>query len=96
MIDKRQAVRDKILDKQNSENQLRDKTYHNEGQQNKSTWKIPYKIYRVYSAFAHFERTASSQCCQTEKFDPFLSLDCARVEDVGAQSKEKKGSNFAA
>ena len=30
------------------------------------------------------------------KFDPFLSLDCARVEVVGAQSKERKGSNFAA
>ena len=28
------------------------------------------------------------------KFDPFLFLDCARVEGVGAQSKEK-GSNFA-
>ena len=30
------------------------------------------------------------------KFDPFLSLDCARVEGVGAQSMERKGSNFAA
>ena len=30
------------------------------------------------------------------KFDPFLSLDCARVEGVGAQSKKRKGSNFAA
>ena len=30
------------------------------------------------------------------KFDPFLSLDCSRVESVGAQSKERKGSNFAA
>ena len=34
------------------------------------------------------------------KFDPFLSLDCARLEGVGApsnlaQSKERKGSNFA-
>ena len=29
------------------------------------------------------------------KFDPFLSLDCARVESVGAQSKESKGSNLA-
>ena len=29
------------------------------------------------------------------KFDPFLSLDCARVEGVGAKSKERKGSNFA-
>ena len=32
----------------------------------------------------------------TAKFDPFLSLDCDRVEGVGAQSKERKGSNFAA
>ena len=30
------------------------------------------------------------------KFNPFLSLDCARVEGVGAQSNERKGSNFAA
>ena len=30
------------------------------------------------------------------KFDPFLSLDCASVEGVGAKSKERKGSNFAA
>ena len=29
------------------------------------------------------------------KFDPFLSLDCARVEGMGAQSNERKGSNFA-
>ena len=29
------------------------------------------------------------------KFDPFLSLYCARVEGMGAQSKERKGSNFA-
>ena len=30
------------------------------------------------------------------KFDPFLSLDCARVEGVGRQSKERTGSNFVA
>ena len=30
------------------------------------------------------------------KFDPFLSLDCARVEAVRAQSKERMGSNYAA
>ena len=30
------------------------------------------------------------------KFDPFHSLDYARVEGMGAQSKERKGSNFAA
>ena len=36
------------------------------------------------------------QGCQTAKFVPFLSLDCARVEGEGAESKERKGSNFAA
>ena len=36
------------------------------------------------------------QVCQMAKLDPFLSLDCARVEDVGEQSKERKGSKFAA
>ena len=30
------------------------------------------------------------------RFDPFLSLDCAGLEGVGAQSRERKGSNFAA
>ena len=30
------------------------------------------------------------------KFNPFLSLDCSGVEGVGAQSKERKGLNFAA
>ena len=30
------------------------------------------------------------------KFDPFLSLDCFRVEGVEAHSKAIKGSNFAA
>ena len=35
-------------------------------------------------------------CCQMAKFDPFLSLDCVGVEVVGVQSKERKGSNFAA
>ena len=28
--------------------------------------------------------------CQMAKFDPFLSLDCATVEGMGAQSKERK------
>ena len=37
-----------------------------------------------------------AQGCQMAKFDPFLSSDCARVEGVGAQSKERKGSNFVA
>ena len=36
------------------------------------------------------------QGCQIANFDPFLSLESARVEGVGAQSKERKGSNFAA
>ena len=30
--------------------------------------------------------------CYAAKFDPFLSLDCARVEGIGAQSK--KGIKF--
>ena len=30
------------------------------------------------------------------KFDPFFSFDCARVEGMGAQSKERRGSIFAA
>ena len=30
------------------------------------------------------------------KFDPFLSLDCAPTPTTLAQSKERKGSNFAA
>ena len=38
----------------------------------------------------------TAQGCQMAKFDPFYSLDCARVQAVGAQSKERKGSNFAA
>ena len=42
------------------------------------------------------EEVSGEQGCQMAKFDPFLSLDCARVEGVGAQSKERKGSNFAA
>ena len=32
----------------------------------------------------------SNQGCQMAKFDPFLSWDCARVEGMGAQSKERK------
>ena len=43
-----------------------------------------------------FDLRYSKQGCQMAKFDPFLSLECARVEGVGAQSKERKGSNFAA
>ena len=37
-----------------------------------------------------------ARCQHTAKFDPILSLDCAGVEGVGAQSKERMGSNFAA
>ena len=51
-----------------------------------------------FLAFKHKtkRRRGEEQGCQMAKFDPFLSLDCARVEGVGAQSKERKGSNFAA
>ena len=52
---------------------------------------------RTRTTLVVHSRTASKhQGCQMAKFDPFLSLDCARVEGVGAQSKERKGSNFAA
>ena len=33
--------------------------------------------------------------CFAAKFDPFLSLDCAPTPSTLAQSKERKGSNFA-
>ena len=33
--------------------------------------------------------------CQMAKLDPFLSLDCAPLPSTLAQSKERKGSNFA-
>ena len=43
---------------------------------------------------AKFDPCLSLDCARVEgvgaQFDPFLSLDC-----VGAQSKERKGSNFA-
>ena len=42
------------------------------------------------------DNNALGECCQMAKFDRFLSLDCARVEGVGAQSKERKGSDLAA
>ena len=48
------------------------------------------------SPLTNSNEVSCKQCCQLAKFDPFLSLDCARVEGVGAQSKERKGSNFAA
>ena len=38
---------------------------------------------------------SSPHGCQMAIFYPYLSLDCARVEGVGAQSKEMKGSHFA-
>ena len=41
-------------------------------------------------------KTRTAQGCQIAKFDPFPSLGCARVEGGGAQSKERKGSHFAA
>ena len=43
-----------------------------------------------------YRHSESGHGYQMAKFDPFLSLDCARVEGVGAQYKERKGSNFAA
>ena len=59
--------------------------------------------FQIHDCFALFitvlnVQVPCEQGCQMAKFDPFLSLDCARVEGVarGAQSKERKGSNFAA
>ena len=37
----------------------------------------------------------TEQGCQMAKYDPFFSLDCARVEGRGAKSKERKESHFA-
>ena len=53
------------------------------------------EIWTVLRVYPYNHRYAG-QGCQMAKFDRFLSLDCARVEGVGAQSKERKGSNFAA
>ena len=36
------------------------------------------------------------QGCQITKLYPFLSMDYAQVEGLGAQSKARKGYNFAA
>ena len=51
---------------------------------------------RVAPVHGRGRRHPHLQGCQMAKFDPFLSLHCARVEGVGAQCKERKGSNFAA
>ena len=34
------------------------------------------------------------QCCQMAKYDPFHSLDCARVEGVGGAIQGKEGIKF--
>ena len=46
----------------------------------------------VRRPFPPISQTERQQGCQMAKFDPFLSLDCAWVEGVGAQ---RNGSNFA-
>ena len=46
--------------------------------------------------FQAVKESGEYQCCQMAEFDPFLALDCAGLEGVEAQSKKKKGSNFAA
>ena len=33
------------------------------------------------------------QCCQMAKFDPFLSLNCTRVEDWGGGHNSRKGGD---
>ena len=56
----------------------------------------PYQVLQTYltyradtgPAFTHSDDLITFiQSCQMAKFDPFLSLDCARVEGEGAQSK---------
>ena len=37
---------------------------------------------------------ALKQGCQMAKFDPFLSLDCVRVEGVGDEIQGKEGIKF--
>ena len=39
-------------------------------------------------------RAAAGQCCQMANFDPFLSLDCVRVEGVGGAIQGKEGIQF--
>ena len=53
-------------------------------------------LYGPLEELTRGERGEGEQGSQMAKFDPFLSLDCGGVEGVGAQSKEGKGSNFAA
>ena len=53
-------------------------------------------LHRLVGSARGSQGPGAGQCYQMTKFDPFLSLDCTRVEGVGAQSKERKGSNFAA
>ena len=48
------------------------------------------QIFRSYLFGPSGFRTMALICC-IAKFDSFLSLDCARVEGVGVQSKERKG-----
>ena len=48
------------------------------------------KIFRLY-VFGPSGFWTMAPLHYAAKFDPFLSLDCARVEGVGAQSKERKG-----
>ena len=38
--------------------------------------------------YRDFQKRDPMQCCQMAKFDPFLSLDCARVEDGGPNPRK--------
>ena len=52
------------------------------------------QIFRMYvSGPSGFWTLAPLRCAA--KFDPFLFLDCAPTPSILAQSKERKGSNFA-
>ena len=51
-------------------------------------------LHRLVGSARGSQGPGAGQCYQMTKFDPFLSLDCARVEGVGAQSQGKEGIKF--
>ena len=53
------------------------------------------RFWFYFSRHSGISRSRAHQGYQMAKFDPFLTLDCARVEGAGVQSKERKASNIA-
>ena len=56
-------------------------------------------VSKYSSHFVHTKRigereSGAEQGCQMVKFDPFLSLDCARAEGVGGAVQGKEGIKF--